>query len=263
MPIPSHTPIADAWPLSAITSGASWCLSGNRRSVSAGLAIEQARQFVGALHLGHTGLCRAISLKSQGVEQRIVSEATTAAMLSLDEAARALAALAGSRIVTELPLLERTRQAFEAYLVSAREAADFVATEAFVAAMYMNGADRRFHDAQANATGDRRRARRPPRVQRSGRGRGARRRLRSDRHRHRPRHPAVAGGGGEFCAHVRGPGERGRGDHGGQCQAAPRLWPPRAAVGRADLDRAAARDGAGRRRTGKPRQVAVPRQHEP
>ena len=45
---------------------------GNRRSVSAGLASEQARQFVDALHLGHTGLYRAISLKSQGVEQRIV-----------------------------------------------------------------------------------------------------------------------------------------------------------------------------------------------
>jgi diguanylate cyclase (GGDEF)-like protein/PAS domain S-box-containing protein len=125
---------------------------GNRRSVSAGRAVEQARQFVDALHLGHTGLYRAISLKSQGVEQRIVSEATAAALSSLDEAAQALTALAGSGVVTEVAHLERTRQAFDAYLVSAREAADFVETEAFVAAMYMNGADRRFHDAQANAT---------------------------------------------------------------------------------------------------------------
>jgi signal transduction histidine kinase/FixJ family two-component response regulator len=125
---------------------------GNVLSFRAGLAIEQARHFADELHQGHTALYRAISLKSQGVEQRIVSERTSTAVSSLDNAARALQKLAELGAVADISLLDHTREAFGAYVVTAREAADFVETEAFVAAMYLNGADRKFVDAQTSAS---------------------------------------------------------------------------------------------------------------
>jgi len=125
---------------------------GNALGARAGLAIEQARHFADALHMGHTGLYRAVSLKSQGVEPHIVADKTAASLASLEKADRTLHALAASGMIEDVSLLEKTRLAFEAYLASAREAADFVGTEEFVATMYLNGADRKFLDAQANAS---------------------------------------------------------------------------------------------------------------
>jgi diguanylate cyclase (GGDEF)-like protein/PAS domain S-box-containing protein len=125
---------------------------GNTHSVRTGLAIEQARHFVDELHLGHTALYRAVSLQSQGVEQRIVEDKIAAAFTSLKKAAQALEILASIDVVAEAAPLEQTSQAFGAYLASAKEAADFVETDAFVAAMYLNGADRKFLDAQASAS---------------------------------------------------------------------------------------------------------------
>lgn len=125
---------------------------GNTLSMRTGLAIEQALHFVDELHLGHTALYRAVSLQSQGVEHRIVSDKVAAAFTALDKAARALDMLASIDVVADDVPVQATRAAFEAYLTSAKEAANFVETDAFVAAMYLNGADRKFLDAQANAS---------------------------------------------------------------------------------------------------------------
>jgi hypothetical protein len=116
----------------------------------------------GKLGQGHSSLYRAISLRSQDVETRIVEARIEEARTDWDNAGTILAALqqwvrsdaarealgpAGAE--RETALLGDTSGALSAYVVVGREAADFVAVDAFVATMYVNGAQAKYADAQA------------------------------------------------------------------------------------------------------------------
>jgi signal transduction histidine kinase len=125
---------------------------GNARAAEAAEAIERTRQFIAALDKGHTALYRAISLKSQTVERSIVHRVKLQAMAAWDRADAQLAELDLDRVLADRSLLEKARLALAAYIHGAKRAADFVEEDAFTATMYLNGADKKYLDAQAAAS---------------------------------------------------------------------------------------------------------------
>jgi methyl-accepting chemotaxis protein len=95
----------------------------------------------------HADLYRAVSLKSQGVETRIIRQAKQSA---LDLVARAVGSIdhLGGNPLADRQMLDRAAQALGAYVQAAKLTADVVEDDAFVAAMDMNDAQQQFSAAK-------------------------------------------------------------------------------------------------------------------
>ena len=127
-------------------------------------AVEHAMDFTAELRRGHTALYRAVSFKSQDVELPIVRSSTHEAAEAWDKAGKALAALdtsihsdialdalGAAGIGGEAALARGADDALQAYVVIGREALDFVEADAFVATMYMTGAEKQYVEAERKA----------------------------------------------------------------------------------------------------------------
>ena len=138
----------------------------NALGVDIAHTIEHAMSFTAELDGGHTALYSAISLKSQRVDVPVVrdkmSEALAAwskagdALTSLEQwvdSSQGLETLGVDGVASQRLLLADARKAFEAYVVIGKEAAGFVEADAFVATMYMTGAEPKYASANgATAT---------------------------------------------------------------------------------------------------------------
>ena len=95
---------------------------------------------------GHSALHRAIVLKSQGVEIKLIRAAKTEASDALGAAAKAVERLRENGLA-EPALVMRVADTLAAYAKDATQTADVVEQDAYVAAMVMNDAQRQFEIA--------------------------------------------------------------------------------------------------------------------
>jgi methyl-accepting chemotaxis protein len=91
----------------------------------------------------HADLYRAVSLKSQGVETRIIKEAKQSALELVARAVRTIDDLGGNALA-DRRMLDEVARALAAYAKAAKLTADVVEDDAFVAAMDMNDAQQQF-----------------------------------------------------------------------------------------------------------------------
>ncbi|MCM8738566.1 methyl-accepting chemotaxis protein [Azospirillum sp. A1-3] len=106
--------------------------------------MEDAWSFIGNLRKGHTSLYRAASLKAQNVDGGYIQEARQEAADAWQQANVALNSLRSSGSVNDKSLLQSAMQSMEKYLSAAKQASDFVDEDAFMATMYLTGADKAF-----------------------------------------------------------------------------------------------------------------------
>lgn len=104
---------------------------------------RDARAVVLDATTAHAGLFRAISLKSQGGEAKLILAIRTDAVAMLERTQTAVQALRGNRQANPA-LTTKMADALTAYMTSARETAVAVEDDAFVAAMQMNDAQIQF-----------------------------------------------------------------------------------------------------------------------
>jgi hypothetical protein len=134
----------------------------NALSLGIAHAIEHAMDFTAELRRGHTALYRAVSLKSQEVELPIVLSSKRNAAEAWDKAGVALAALDTSihsemalealgvaGVGAEAALTQTANDTLQAYVVIGKEALDFVEADAFVATMYLTGAEKKYVEAES------------------------------------------------------------------------------------------------------------------
>ena len=97
---------------------------------------------------GHAALYRAINLKAQNVEVRLVRTAKDEAARENAQARRRLDSLQGAGLPIDRGLIDRALKAVDAYGKAAQAAASFVETDAFNATMFMTDAEHKFGVAQ-------------------------------------------------------------------------------------------------------------------
>jgi hypothetical protein len=110
-----------------------------------------ARGAVGDLARGHAALYRAINLKSQNVEVRIVRVARTDFSQAIDSAKSGLGAVRLTGLPIDPQLLTDAVKAFDQYAEAANQAASFVEDDAFNATMFMTDAQQKYDIALQSA----------------------------------------------------------------------------------------------------------------
>jgi hypothetical protein len=114
--------------------------------------MSRARDSWIDLARGHAAMYRAINLKAQNVESRLVQAATREALQAIDRAKRGLATLQLSNLPIENELQAKAAKAVGMYGEAAGQAASFVEDDAFTATMSMNDAERKFVAAQQDVS---------------------------------------------------------------------------------------------------------------
>jgi methyl-accepting chemotaxis protein len=95
---------------------------------------------------------RAINLKAQNVESRLVQAATNEALQAIDRAKRGLATLKLSDLPIDSELQTKAAKAVGVYSDAAGQAASFVEDDAFTATMSLNDAEQKFVAAQQDVS---------------------------------------------------------------------------------------------------------------
>ncbi|MBR0851403.1 HAMP domain-containing protein [Bradyrhizobium diazoefficiens] len=112
---------------------------------NAGVALmSSARDTRIEFSRAHGLLYRAINLKSQSVEVKIVGASKNEALQAMGQAKKIMAGAAGGGLPIEPRLIEETRQALDNYIKAAQLPADSVEEDAFNATMFMNDAEQKF-----------------------------------------------------------------------------------------------------------------------
>jgi methyl-accepting chemotaxis protein len=125
-------------------------LSANRTSTLTSDVRRDARAVVVSATTAHAGLFRAISLKSQGGDAKLIHEIRLAAIATLERAAADVQRLRGNRLA-DAGTVAKAADAVTAYMASARETAAAVEDDAFMAAMRMNDAQVQFESFRVAA----------------------------------------------------------------------------------------------------------------
>jgi methyl-accepting chemotaxis protein len=121
----------------------------------AGTAIGLRSNVRGAwndLSRGHAALYRAINLKSQQVEVRIIRNAKDSFTDAIDRSRKTLGSLDATGLQIDPKLISSTVKAFDDYDAAATQAASFVEEDAFNATMFMTDAEQKYDVAQQSAT---------------------------------------------------------------------------------------------------------------
>ncbi len=113
-----------------------------RKQLAAAMTKEAATAVIG-LTSAHADLYRAISLKSQGVEDKIVEAAGADALQAIGLARQAAEALQANALA-DADLVRRVSSGLGTYGKAAKDTAEIVKTDAFIAAMDMNQAQQQF-----------------------------------------------------------------------------------------------------------------------
>jgi len=106
--------------------------------------MGQARDTRAEFSRAHAELYRAINLKSQGVEAKIVHAAKEEAVRSLANAERNMAGLSAAGLPIDAALVDKARTALADYASSTKNATDAVEEDAFTATMFMNDVEGKF-----------------------------------------------------------------------------------------------------------------------
>jgi methyl-accepting chemotaxis protein len=114
-------------------------------------AMNKARDARTELSRGHAALYRAISLKSQGVEQRIVRAAKTEANDSIGRATAAVASLKAAALSLDPRTIDQLSTSLNAYAASTRQPLDAVEDDGFMAIMLMTDTEQKFVEAERDA----------------------------------------------------------------------------------------------------------------
>ena len=120
--------------------------AGEMTSLAGGLTVEANTTMIG-ITTAHAELYRAIGLKSQGVESKLIQAAASHAIDAVARAVKAVDALRGNRLA-DGDLMKRVTATLDAYAQAAKRTAEQVNQDAFVAAMEMNSAQEQFTLAQ-------------------------------------------------------------------------------------------------------------------
>src|ERR1700690_262125 len=111
-------------------------------------AANRFAEQVGTAHLdltaGHAALYRAMSLKSQGVENAIVRIAKTEAVDGAHRGTGGLKTLDAASAGLDAQASKAVSAAADAYELSAKQAADMVEADAFSATMFMTDAEEKY-----------------------------------------------------------------------------------------------------------------------
>ncbi len=110
--------------------------------------MSEAHQAWIDLARGHAALYRAINLKAQKVDTKLVGAAKNDALHAIADARTALGALESKDLAIDPKLAANAAKAVADYAGAAKQAASFVETDSFNATMFMTGADQKFGVAQ-------------------------------------------------------------------------------------------------------------------
>jgi methyl-accepting chemotaxis protein len=124
----------------------------NQQARAVSQTTTMAWRFISELRNAHTALYRAASLKSQNVEAQYVQAARKEAADNWQQARKALETVHTSGRISDRVLLQNTMQDLEKYLDAAKQAAEFIEEDAFMATMYLSTADKAFRSADKNAS---------------------------------------------------------------------------------------------------------------
>jgi len=116
--------------------------SNGLKALAASMTKEAAATLVGITG-AHADLYRAISLKSQGVEDKIVSDAAASALRAIESAQSAADTLRGNALA-DPGLMQRVIAGLGTYRKVAGDTAEVVTSDAYIAAMQMNEAQNQF-----------------------------------------------------------------------------------------------------------------------
>ena len=123
----------------------------NTAAVAATTLRSNTRAAWTDLSRGHAALYRAINLKSQNVEVRIVRAAKDDFSQAINRAKTTLASIKIAGLPIDGQLAANTVKAFDQYAGSADQAASFVEEDAFNATMFMSDAEQKYDLAQQAA----------------------------------------------------------------------------------------------------------------
>ena len=112
--------------------------------------MSQARDTRAEFSRAHAALYRAISLKSQGVETRIVRAAKEEAVHALDNDEGTMAGLSAAGLPMDSNLIVQAHTALDDYAKAAKSATDMVEEDAFTATMFMTDVEQKFGIADRN-----------------------------------------------------------------------------------------------------------------
>jgi methyl-accepting chemotaxis protein len=101
----------------------------------------------------HASLYRAISLKSQNVEVKIVGVAKNEALQAMGQAKNILGAVTTGQLPFDPGLIDKARRALDDYIVAAKLSAGSVEEDAFNATMFMTDAEQKFGVAEKAISG--------------------------------------------------------------------------------------------------------------
>jgi len=124
----------------------------NREQGAAVAVMSQARDAWIDLARGQAALYRAINLKSQNVEIRLVSAAKDDALQAIGRSTRGLSSLRVSGLPIDPRLAADAAKAVATYADAAGQAASFVEADAFNATMFMTDAEQKFQAAQQSVS---------------------------------------------------------------------------------------------------------------
>jgi len=110
--------------------------------------MSQARDAWIDLARGQAALYRAINLKSQNVEVKLVRAAKDEAIAAIGDARKSVASLNTTGLLIDPRLANEAGKSIAAYADSAGQAASFVEEDAFNATMFMTDAEQKFGVAQ-------------------------------------------------------------------------------------------------------------------
>ncbi|MBR0828617.1 HAMP domain-containing protein [Bradyrhizobium manausense] len=119
----------------------------NDKMVSAAELVSQTSSATIAFSQAHADLYRAVSLKSQNVETRIIRDAKQSALSYVARALATTESLLGNGLADQ-GMLGRVEQSLKDYAKAAQLTADVVEDDAFIAAMDMNDAQQQFSAAK-------------------------------------------------------------------------------------------------------------------
>ena len=131
----------------AMTSFAQIRQADEVQSVATRLMSETHQAWID-LARGHAALYRAINLKAQKVEPKLIRAAKNDALQAIANARTTLDALKLAGLGIDPKLAANAAKAVADYTGAARQAASFVETDSFNATMFMTGADQKFGVAQ-------------------------------------------------------------------------------------------------------------------
>jgi methyl-accepting chemotaxis protein len=131
----------------AISSFVAFQSANDLQSVSTALTTDARDAWI-ELARGQSALYRAINLKSQNVETKIIRAAKDKATQAIARSRQKLGALKVGSLPLDAQLIGDASKAVEAYSSAALQAASFVEEDAFNATMFMTDAEQKFGAAE-------------------------------------------------------------------------------------------------------------------